>query len=854
MNHNSATSFVIIGAGPAGLAAARRLVDSGEHSVLVLEAGEDLSRRSQTSMVNGFGGAGLYSDRKFSALPAGTGLLSQNVYELRDSFEHVLRRLQNVLATKDDGQPPCQETVYDKTIDELLASTRACLGGQDMSSEHVERTASGHSGPLKLYPSLVLKDVADAEKIINAFLVPMVINGVTVRDIRRLETETQYTVTYDCLGQQTHIKADYVLMATGRFGPWSWPPGLGALCPGRLEIGLRVELSSCRALMDALKATGVPDPKYCLDTTVNVEGWPVPCQVRTFCVCTTGYMAYCHDGVTGCWAVSASSSVSELQLRSQVVDGTASRFKAEPSVGIMIRWTDPAFVLQWRDLVKDMCRQEPFRFSLNLANDLEGCQDLQACFPPALCAAILQGTREMLQTILKTDCPQGIVVHGPCMEGAGAYPSPELPSRVFVAGDLGGRSRGLLQALVDGDMAAKRMMCHDLDARLHAQNLLHKYQSVYLPGHVYNKTLVLSRTPVDWAELYAKMCQTCHVYFDTFLRDLDVCMPREELFDLDARGMHAVRHTGSFGVLYELHHFFLDDAARVATGGLHVISERSLLHYMLACNAIQTCLAQLGTAAFRLADKTGNCDTEAMFTAHQFKACVLALRTRPSVAERGDYTDLPIMQSAYKLLPKRPTTQEDVKLVAATATLLDCCFRALIAEHGLQISLHRTKIETQEPGVVSCDQILNPPYLECHVKLNMRKRNGSKLSYQAKKEAIQDVASLFEGEGAVHAGIFRVLAVSINLLKHPEHGQQFFLTFRTDEKADMRTMRRHFAELVRRAVEGSDLNLTCTCIPDAEVVVYDNRRDMDLGWFPVTHDFLEPDYASKLQNMISNCK
>jgi uncharacterized FAD-dependent dehydrogenase len=879
---------VIVGAGPAGLAAARRLVDCGVCNVLVLEAGDALSARTETAMLNGVGGAGLYSDRKFSALPAGTGLLSQNVYELRESFETVLQRLKRALP----------HTTLD--TDALLASTLKCLGDQDVSSEQAARRSHEHR-PLKLYPSLVLKDVADAASIIEAFMVPMIVNGATVKNVQRLEKEVAYTVTYECQGQQTHIKADYVLMATGRFGPWSWPPGLGSLCPGRLEIGLRVELSSCAALMTSLKACGVADPKYCLDTHVTVEGKHVPCQVRTFCVCTTGYMAYCHDCVTNCHAVSASSSVSELMLRNA---NGCSKFQAEASVGIMLRWTDPAFVERWRDVIKRMCSHEPKRFTLDLTSEVAAVECLQDCFPHELCAAILQGTKQMLQTITGQSS-YVIVVHGPCMEGAGAYPSSELPDlcrspslakstpdRVFVAGDLGGRSRGLLQALVDGDMAAKRIMSHHLDAQLHDLKLLHKYQSVYLPGHVYNKTLALTLagpakdltglTRTDWSGLYAGMLQTLHVYFDTLLRDLDANKPREEFLALDAIDMHAVRHTGTFGVLYELHHFFLDDAAMKATGGLHVISEQSLLQYMLACNAIQACLPQLGVASFRLADINADDDSvtpEAMFTAHPFKACVLALRTRPSVPEREEYVDWPIMQSAYKLLPKQrirqadvhpsdaqrtdpsdagetnePGRQADIKLVAAAATLLDCCFKTLIAKHGLEIMLHRTKIETQEPGVVSCDQTSNPPYLECHVKLNMRRKDGTKLSYEGKKEAIQAVASLFEGDKAPHAGIFRVLAVSINLLKHPEHGQQFFLTFRTDTKADMRAMRRAFSHLITSAVSQSGLDLACQCIPDAEVVIYDNKRDMDAGWFPVTHDFLEPDYASNMCRMFPSCE
>src|SRR4051812_20411722 len=61
---------VIIGGGPAGLACARVLADQGR-SCLVLEMGE---RHPLRGPVNGLGGAGLYSDGKFSFWPSGTAL------------------------------------------------------------------------------------------------------------------------------------------------------------------------------------------------------------------------------------------------------------------------------------------------------------------------------------------------------------------------------------------------------------------------------------------------------------------------------------------------------------------------------------------------------------------------------------------------------------------------------------------------------------------------------------------------------------------------------------------------------------------------------------------------------------
>ena len=60
---------------------------------------------------------------------------------------------------------------------------------------------------------------------------------------------------------------------------------------------------------------------------------------------------------------------------------------------------------------------------------------------------------------------------------------------------------------------------------------------------------------------------------------------------------------------------------------------------------------------------------------------------------------------------------------------------------------------------------------------------------------------MFEGEDAIVRDIFKVISVSINLLKHPEHGQQFFLTFRADKKKEMEFIRKHFTKIMKNTLE-----------------------------------------------------
>lgn len=67
---------IIIGMGPAGLAAAAKLEDSGL-CFAILDSGKTAAKRDRydaTDATSGDGGAGLFSDGKFSFFPSATEL------------------------------------------------------------------------------------------------------------------------------------------------------------------------------------------------------------------------------------------------------------------------------------------------------------------------------------------------------------------------------------------------------------------------------------------------------------------------------------------------------------------------------------------------------------------------------------------------------------------------------------------------------------------------------------------------------------------------------------------------------------------------------------------------------------
>src|SRR3989338_8996912 len=80
----------VVGAGPAGLAFVHTLLGQHHLSIVVIDAGSPLGLREKESsedLIQGEGGAGLWSDGKFSFYPAG-----RPVYELihaRSAFEKL---------------------------------------------------------------------------------------------------------------------------------------------------------------------------------------------------------------------------------------------------------------------------------------------------------------------------------------------------------------------------------------------------------------------------------------------------------------------------------------------------------------------------------------------------------------------------------------------------------------------------------------------------------------------------------------------------------------------------------------------------------------------------------------------
>jgi hypothetical protein len=830
----SKCTVAIIGAGPAGLVVYKRLSSLPNVTPLLFEAGPPLDARVATldtsTVVNGVGGAGLFSDRKFSILPAGMSQLNGNTYELRKSYRAVIEGL---------GHPDLLRLL--RPLDALL----------DGSSEDVERASKAWCA--KQYNSVVLSSFDDACAVINRLHPPPTDPNVffNVRVTRiRLQPDGRYALDGDTAAVVGRV-VDHVVCATGRFGAW------GSLCapedlsvpmaPMRLELGVRILVEPGSVLESALLGMCgdmVADPKVKVSLPLTIGGRDVAVEFRTFCVCVKpqpeqGYMVSYKDAVSGVVSWSGSSSFHELQQR-----GALACVAAGNNLGVMMRVKDADTIRRYYKQVMQ-CGEAPARaMRITLAEPFASPEPPMHTFLPRdFCEPFAQGLRHTLATICKGDAVlrQDLAVFGPCIEGTGVYPASDVHTgqvlgrpNMWVVGDLTGHTRGLLQAMVGGDMLAKTIAASHSDAHLKACGVLQPYQSCFLPAFVYGKLVVAPDQDVDYCRLRTELSAVVERY----LRDTLEGVEGVEAVSC-ALAKHAVRATGSVvGVVYELHHFFLDSATYGATGQLHHVSQHALIQYMVMCNVVHDCRALLAQAV--VAQHPGSAVAAmlaATMLAHDFRSCFLSLRFRG--AAPPEYTDIPVMQSAYKVELK--DGGQDV--VATLTCLLDALFQHCIQECGLSLQLVRTKVETQEPGVIPQPGCA-PMYLECHVKVVMTAASDSgNMDYATKRALIQQLADLFEGDGA--PAIFRYMSVSMNLLKHPVHGQQFFLTFRADTKEEMEFLRRHFTAIMRAGMRGQPAfaHYHFRFIPDAEFVIYDNNRDLDGGWFPTKQHFVHPEYV-----------
>jgi uncharacterized FAD-dependent dehydrogenase len=395
---------VIFGAGPAGLAAALAATNEGRRVVLI-ELGKEVTKRERdnpSDLVTGVGGAGLYSDGKFSFYPAASQL-----WRLRDR--------------------KALWTAYTWLAD-LLAGSTEIPSYPDNDSDQAIVPYSELREKIYLSKYIGFTERLHLVEQLSKSVGSALITGSIVTRLDRQGNE--FSISYEHDGQPQTIRARAVILACGRFGGLElnriapWIPAVFR----RYEVGVRLESTSDTFFLQHHSSL---DPKYIVTGTDGTE-W------RTFCVCRNG-----ENVRTDFLGLTTYSGRSDARVTKSSNVGLNVRITEEPEPGTRLQ-KEIDYLLAGH--------LAPFELEL---------QEFMRCEAHAYGRCIDELLRKSISALLP-DMSQGAGITGPCIEGVGYYPDidgnlkiRDLP--MWVAGDETGVFRGLTAAFISGHYAARQV-------------------------------------------------------------------------------------------------------------------------------------------------------------------------------------------------------------------------------------------------------------------------------------------------------------------------------------------------------------------------------------------------------------
>jgi len=258
-------SVIVVGAGPAGLFAAYELQRQGVKGILLLEKGKTVLARSREDVLNGVGGAGLFSDGKlnFAAKLGKTDLQEFMSFEeaqaLIDEVEEIFRQFGM------DGKifPLDMDRAFQfRTQAQKLGIDLQIIKQKHLGSDNLPRYIAGLENFLK---ENGVEMITECE-VLKILAKKRVVEGVeTTRGV---------------------FKAHKIIVAPGRAGNHWLTHELARLGvtleQKAIEVGVRVETAA-----EVLKeiCSVIYDPTFYLHTPTFDD------HLRTFCTNPTGFVA-----------------------------------------------------------------------------------------------------------------------------------------------------------------------------------------------------------------------------------------------------------------------------------------------------------------------------------------------------------------------------------------------------------------------------------------------------------------------------------------------------------------------------------------------------------------------------------
>ncbi|WP_156325826.1 FAD-dependent oxidoreductase [Nonomuraea sp. SBT364] len=405
--------LAIVGAGPAGLAAANRLAGKG-FGVALVDGGKFVAERDRhapSDITRGHGGAGLFSDGKFSFFPSASELWTlPRTEDLRAAYDWTC----HVLASYGVDTPPFPEAPSAYTVG---------------AGEWV----------LKAYPSDYLSLPARIK--LTGDLVA--VSGATLfTETEVVKAEYRPATDTFVLSLAGHdLTARRLVLAGGRFGPLGLPGLTWKRSFHRLEVGFRIDQPADLAFFRDMRQL---DPKLRFRERDGSVEW------RTFCACRDGETAFTET--QGLWTVSGRSDCPPT---------------GRSNIGFNTRVLDEAMAARLIAPALDAMADERSFFTLPLDALPGGEPVLDRVYGPELRKTMLRGLARLGSAYPELGRP-GTRLIGPTLEGIGWYPQvdgdlrlPDTPA--WVAGDACGLFRGIVAAMVSGYYAADSAL-RDLQA------------------------------------------------------------------------------------------------------------------------------------------------------------------------------------------------------------------------------------------------------------------------------------------------------------------------------------------------------------------------------------------------------
>lgn len=399
MNHRQYDTL-IIGGGPAGLSIANALAQKGDFDFCLIDSGKPLNERDRHSpggISLGLGGAGLFSDGKFSFFPSATKL-----WQLPDK----------------EGL----STAY-QWLTKLFAAYNLDVPAIDLNpSIQVEQ----RSGTLKYYPSFYLS-LEERYHLITHLTQKLHHNiqlETSLLDVVRLADGRYKVIT-----TKDTFYCTTLCWASGKMSPLLMQE-LSVNLPHRfqrLELGVRIQGHYQHPFFqDLLAEKDTLDPKYLFFDREAPVSW------RTFCFCQRGEIV--NSGTETSIAFSGRSDCEPTDLSNigfnTRIEGFLGGMKhlpklSEPfTLGLKKVFSEPSLLEQYF----------PKEYAFYIT---KGFQELASRFPS------LQQKSEEIDLI------------GPTIEGVGCYPIVDGQLKIqdhsiYVAGDAVGSFRGITAAMLSG--------------------------------------------------------------------------------------------------------------------------------------------------------------------------------------------------------------------------------------------------------------------------------------------------------------------------------------------------------------------------------------------------------------------